>query len=143
MIEIYIDYKGDLHCEAKHGPSQQLLETDAPVDNNGRGESFSPTDLLAASLGTCMATVLGIAARRKEISLEGMNVQVRKFMSDDQPRRVSRLEVDIYVPISEDHVDRRLLQSTALGCPVHHSIHPDIEVAINWFWSPDAHPGAH
>lgn len=143
MIEIYIDYKGDLHCEARHGPSGRGLDTDAPLDNNGRGESFSPTDLLATSLGTCMATVLGIAGRRKDIPLEGMNVKVRKIMSDDQPRRVARLEVDIYVPISEDHVERRLLQSTALGCPVHHSIHPDIAVDINWFWAPDAESDGH
>ena len=138
MIEIYIDYKGDLHCETKHGPSGRLLETDAPVDNNGRGESFSPTDLLATSLGTCMATVLGIAGRRKEIPMEGMNVKVRKFMSDDQPRRVARLEVDIYIPISKEHAECKLLQSAALGCPVQHSIHPDIEVAINWYWAPSS-----
>ena len=140
MIEIHIDYKGDLHCQATHGPSDSILETDAPVDNNGRGEAFSPTDLLATSLGTCMATVLGIAANRKGIPVEGMNVKVRKFMSDDQPRRVAKLEVDIYVPISEEHVDRRLLQSAALGCPVHYSIHPDIEVVINWSWAPDPEP---
>ena len=134
MIEINIDYKGDLHCEAKHGPSGSVIATDAPVDNQGRGEDFSPTDLMATSLGACMATVMGIAARRKEISLEGLRLKVRKHMSEDQPRRIVKLEVGIYMPIPEDHPERKLLQSTVHGCPVHHSIHPEIEVPIRWFW---------
>lgn len=134
MIEISIDYKGDLHCEAKHGPSGAVIGTDAPVDNQGRGEDFSPTDLLATSLGACMATVMGIVARRKEISLEGLKMNVRKFMSEDQPRRIVKLEVGIRMPIPEDHPERKLLQSTVLGCPVHHSIHPEIKVPIKWYW---------
>jgi uncharacterized OsmC-like protein len=137
MIEIRIDYTGDLHCDALHGPSRAILGTDAPVDNHGKGESFSPTDLLATALGTCMATVMGIAAQRKNIPLHGMRLSVRKHMSDEQPRRVARLEVEIHMPISEDHPERKLLQSTVLGCPVHHSIHPDIEVPIRWHWSRD------
>jgi len=140
MIEIKIDYQGDLHCEAKHGPSGAVTCTDAPVDNQGRGEDFSPTDLLATALGTCMATVMGIAARRKNISLDGLHMQVRKLMSDDQPRRVAKLEVAIHMPIPEDHLERKLLQSTVLGCPVHHSIHPDIEVPIKWFWASTEEP---
>ena len=135
MIEIRIDYEGQLHCAAVHAPSGASLSTDAPVDNNGKGESFSPTDLLATALGSCMATVMGIAAQRKEIPLEGMKIQVRKHMSDDQPRRIAKLEVEIHMPISEDHPEKKLLQSTVLGCPVHHSIHPDIEVPIIWHWS--------
>lgn len=141
MIEIRIDYQGELHCAAVHGPSAMTLSTDAPVDNQGRGESFSPTDLLATALGTCMATVMGIAARRKEIELQGLAIQVRKHMSEDQPRRVARLEVEIHMPIPESHPERKLLQSTVLGCPVHHSIHPDIEVPITWHWS-EALPSA-
>ncbi len=134
MIEISIDYQGQLHCAATHGPSGTEISTDAPVDNNGRGESFSPTDLVATALGTCMATVMGIAARRKEISLEGMVVRVAKHMSDDTPRRISKLVIEVDMPISEEHPERKLLQSTALGCPVHHSIHPEIEVPITWNW---------
>ena len=135
MIEIGIDYEGQLHCTAQHGPSGNRLSTDAPADNQGRGESFAPTDLLATSLGTCMATVMGIAAQRKGISLGGMKLKVRKHMSEDQPRRVVKLEIEIRMPIEEDHPDRKLLQSTVLGCPVHHSIHPEIEVPIVWHWS--------
>jgi len=134
MVEIKIQYEGDLHCSATHVPSGTTLATDAPVDNNGRGESFSPTDLLATSLGVCMATVMGIVAKRKEISLEGMDVTVRKFMSEDTPRRVKRLELDLKMPLPADHPERKLLESTGRGCPVHHSLHPDIEVEMNWIW---------
>ena len=94
MIEIRIDYQGQLRCSAIHGPSGDSFATDAPVDNNGRGEAFSPTDLVGTSLGACMATVMGIVARQKEISLEGMKLSVRKHMSADSPRRISRLEVE-------------------------------------------------
>lgn len=134
MVEIHLDYEGDLHCSAVHLPSGMRISTDAPVDNNGRGESFSPTDLVATALGACMATVIGIVAKRKEIAVEGMKVAVRKFMSDDQPRRISRLEVDMEMPLPADHPERKLLESAARGCPVHHSIHPDIEVRMNWKW---------
>lgn len=134
MIEIRIDYEGQLHCAAVHGPSGATICTDAPVDNNGKGEAFAPTDLLATSLGVCMATVMGIAAQRKGISLEGMKLQVRKHMAEDPPRRVAKLEVEIHMPISEEHPERKLLQSTVHGCPVHHSIHPDIKVPITWHW---------
>ena len=134
MVEIKLSYEGDLHCSAIHGPSGNILVTDAPVDNNGRGQAFSPTDLLATALGSCMATVIGIVAKRKEIAVEGMAVTVRKFMSDDQPRRVKRLELDLVMPLPASHPDRKLLESAARGCPVHHSIHPDIEVVMNWTW---------
>jgi uncharacterized OsmC-like protein len=134
MIEIQIDYQGELRCEARHGPSSTSLGTDAPVDNEGKGESFSPTDLLATSLGTCMATTMGIAARRKEVDLGGMKIRVEKHMSADQPRRVSKLAVEITMPLSEDHPEGKLFQSTAHGCPVNHSLHPDIEVPIVWNW---------
>jgi putative redox protein len=134
MVEIKIDYQGDLHCSALHVPSGTTLETDAPVDNNGRGESFSPTDLVATGLGVCMATVMGIVAKRKEIPLEGLKVAVRKYMTTDTPRRIAKLEVDLDMPLPGDHPERRLLESTGNGCPVHHSLHPDIEVVLNWRW---------
>jgi putative redox protein len=134
MVEIKLTYEGDLHCSAIHTPSGNTLVTDAPLDNNGRGQAFSPTDLVATALASCMATVIGILAKRKEISVEGMVVTVRKFMSEDQPRRISRLELDLHMPLPSDHPDRKLLESAARGCPVHHSIHPDIEVEMNWSW---------
>lgn len=134
MVEIKLTYEGDLHCSAVHTPSGNTLVTDAPLDNNGLGQAFSPTDLLATALGSCMATVIGILAKRKDIAVEGMAVTVRKFMSDDQPRRVKRLELDLQLPLPATHPDRKLLESAARGCPVHHSIHPDIEVVMNWLW---------
>ncbi len=135
MVETRITYQGDLHCSLVHTPSGTTISTDAPLDNNGRGESFSPTDLVASAIGACMATVMGIVARRKEIDIDGMTVTVRKFMSDDQPRRISRLELDLHMPLTESHPERKVFESAARGCPVHHSIHPDIEVVMNWLWA--------
>jgi uncharacterized OsmC-like protein len=134
MVEIKLSYEGDLHCSAIHMPSGNTLVTDAPLDNSGRGQAFSPTDLLATALGSCMATVIGIVAKRKEIAVEGMTVTVRKFMSEDMPRRIKRLELDLAIPLPASHPDRKLLESAARGCPVHHSIHPEIEVVMNWTW---------
>ena len=134
MIEIHIDYQGDLRTHAVHGPSQTELITDAPVDNQGRGESFSPTDLVATALGTCMATIMGIVAKRKEIDQRGMTIRVEKHMSADAPRRIVRLPVAIQVPLSPDHPDRALPEASALGCPVFHSVHPDIEKPVTFVW---------
>lgn len=134
MVEIKLEYEGELHCTAVHGPSGAVISTDAPVDNNGRGESYSPTDLVATALGGCMATVMGIVARRKEIALEGLKIDVRKYMSDDSPRRIVKIEVDLDMPLPADHPERKVLEATARGCPVHHSLHPDIEVVTSWKW---------
>ncbi|MBL9116190.1 MAG: OsmC family protein [Verrucomicrobiaceae bacterium] len=134
MIEITVDYEGDLRCRAVHGPSKNELLTDAPVDNNGKGESFSPTDLVATALATCMATVIGIIGKRKDIDLTGMKVRVEKHMSTDAPRRIVRLPIEITLPLSPEHPDRPLLESAARGCPVHQSVHPDIDKPIIWHW---------
>lgn len=134
MIKITTLYEGDLHCSNTHTPSGSTFGTDAPVDNNGRGETFSPTDLVATALGSCMATIMGIVARRKHLALEGMRVSVEKHMSAEQPRRIAKLDVTIEVPLPADHPERKLLESAALSCPVHQSIHPDIEVPIRWVW---------
>ncbi len=134
MVEIQLTYEGDLHCSATHMPSGNTLVTDAPVDNNGRGQAFSPTDLVATALGTCVATVIGIVAKRKEIAVEGMKITVRKAMSDSMPRRISRLEMDLFMPLPSSHPDRALLESAANSCPVKQSIHPDIELVMDWTW---------
>lgn len=135
MVTIELNYEGELHCAAVHGPSGTELSTDAPVDNNGRGESFSPTDLVATALGSCTLTVMGIVARRKEIAMEGAKVRVRKHMSADTPRRIAKLELDLEIPLPPDHPERGMLESAAKGCPVHHSLHPDIEVVMDWRWT--------
>jgi len=138
MIEIKTTYEGELECMNIHGPSESVCITDAPVDNNGRGRSFSPTDLLAASLASCMATIMGIVADRKNIDLKGMTITVGKHISEEQPRRVARLDVRIEMPLSEKHPARKVLESSALSCPVHQSIHPEIKVPIEWCWQPEA-----
>jgi len=135
MVEIKIDYEGQLHCSALHVPSGNRIVTDAPVDNNGRGEAFSPTDLVATALGACMATVMGIVAQRKEIDLTGMKISVQKHMSTDTPRRIIALPVAIAMPIAADHPALPLLQAAVHSCPVHHSLHPDILVDITWSFS--------
>ena len=135
MLEINVTYEGELRCRAVHGPSHCELITDAPVDNHGKGESFSPTDLVATALATCMATVIGIVAKRKDIALIGMKVRVEKHMSTDSPRRIIGLPITIELPLASDHPDRPLLEATALGCPVHHSVHPDIDKPVTFVWN--------
>jgi putative redox protein len=134
MISIHIDYEGGLRCRATHGPSGGQLVTDAPVDNHGRGESFSPTDLVATALASCMATILGIKAEQKGLDLSGMTVDVEKHMSADTPRRIVALPVVIRVPLPADHPHRALLEASAMACPVMQSIHPAIEKQVTWLW---------
>lgn len=129
MVEIQIDYEGDLHCTAKHGPSGRSIETDAPADNQGRGESFSPTDLVATALGACMATMMGIYARQQEIDLRGTRVRVEKHMAD-APRRIGKLVVEFHLPASLPDRNRQALERAALLCPVHKSLRPDIEIPV-------------
>lgn len=116
MVKTKTTYEGGLHCSMVHEPSGAKLSTDAPVDNNGKGESFSPTDLVGAALAGCMSTIMGIVAERKGIKLEGMTVEVGKHMNAD-PRRIGKLEVVITVPLPADHPDRKLLEQAALSCP--------------------------
>jgi len=123
-----------LHCSAVHGPSGAKLDTDAPVDNEGKGETFSPTDLVATALAACMATIMGIAAKRHSIPLEGMEILTTKEMSTDSPRRIVALKSKITVPLPGDHPQRKLLEAAALGCPVHHSLDPLIEKPVEFVW---------
>ena len=134
MVNISIRYEGGLRCEAVHGPSGRNLFTDAPVDNHGKGESFSPTDLVATALGSCMATIMGIVAERHDLDIAGMKIEVTKEMMKDAPRRIARLAAMIEVPLPADHPDRELLERAALTCPVHQSLHPEIEKALEFRW---------
>lgn len=134
MVQIDIEYDGSLHCRVEHGPSASQLFTDAPVDNHGKGESFSPTDLVAAALGSCMATIMGIVAERKKIELVGLKINVQKSMSEDLPRRIRSLRVEISVPKTVKQEDRKILENAALTCPVHQSLHEEIEVSIVWVY---------
>jgi uncharacterized OsmC-like protein len=130
-----IIYKGSLRTEAKHLQSNTIIETDAPTDNQGKGERFSPTDLLATSLGSCMLTIMGIKARDMNISLEGTEVSIQKNMKAE-PRRVGGIDVHFDFPASLtlDDKEKTILERAALTCPVAKSIHPDIEMNVNFGW---------
>jgi putative redox protein len=134
MVAIKFVYQGDLHCRSVHGPSGAELSTDAPKDNQGRGESFSPTDLVAAALGTCMLTVMGIMARTLKIDIAGTTATVEKRMTAAPPRRIESLTVKIHVPHSLSADDRQKLERAAHTCPVHKSLHPDIQTPIEFTW---------
>jgi putative redox protein len=134
MVAIQVEYQGELHCKATHGPSATELVTDAPKDNQGRGESFSPTDLVATALGSCMLTVMGIMARTLNIDISGCTASVEKEMTATSPRRIERLAVRIRVPHSLDEADRQKLERAAHTCPVHKSLHPDVQIPIEFTW---------
>ena len=135
MVKISIRYQGALRCEAVHGPSGQKLFTDAPVDNHGKGESFSPTDLVATALGSCMATIMGLVADRHRLDLRGMEIEVAKEMSADTPRRIARLATTIRIPLPADHPQRPQLENAALACPVKQSLPPDIALPVEFHWA--------
>lgn len=135
MVEITGKYQGHLHCAVRHGPSGTVLLTDAPRDNQGQGESFSPTDLVATALATCLATTMAIAARKHDVELRGMTFTVRKHMSADLPRRIARLETEVRMPIPETHPAAKPLAGAARACPVHQSLHPGIEAPVTFHWA--------
>lgn len=134
MVRIQVAYEGELHCKAVHGPSGAELSTDAPVDNQGRGESFSPTDLVATALGSCMLTVMGILARTLGIDIAGATATVEKEMTSAPPRRIQRLRVRIEMPPGIGAENREKFERAAHTCPVHRSLHPDVEKPIEFVW---------
>ena len=134
MVNISIEYTGDLHCDATHGPSNARLATDAPSDNKGTGEAFSPTDLIATALGTCMSTIMGMKAEELGLDLRGMRVSVQKEMSKEGPRRVVRLPSEIHIPLPANSPHREALEQAALNCPVHKSLPNEIERPTKFFW---------
>ncbi len=111
------------------------MTTDAPADNMGRGESFSPTDLMATALGTCILTTMGIVAQRHGIDMTGARATVEKHMSAEPPRRIARLPVTISMPAGIPPEHRSRLENAAHACPVHRSLHPDIEAPIVFHWA--------
>jgi putative redox protein len=134
MVTIQMSYQGELRTQASHGPSKTELITDAPVDNQGKGASFSPTDLVATALGTCMLTTMGIVARRHGWKLEGATATVEKHMVADPERRIGKLTVEIRVPGGFGEKERTILERTALTCPVHRSLHPKVEIPVAFRW---------
>lgn len=134
MVEMTVTYEGELHCAATHGPSGNVIATDAPVDNQGRGEAFSPSDLVGAALGSCVLTILGIVGRREGLAVEGAVAKVEKEMSTDAPRRIARLPVQVRIPVTVDEPLRRKIEAAIRSCPVHKSLHPDIDAPITFEW---------
>ncbi len=130
-----IIYKGELRTEAQHLHSGTMIETDAPLDNQGKAERFSPTDLMATSLGNCMMTIMGIKARDLQIDLTGTTIDITKIMKTE-PRRVSGIKVAFHFPVHLvlDEKQRTILERAAITCPVAQSIHPDIEQDIKFIW---------
>lgn len=129
-----VTYQGNLRTQAVHLASDHTIITDAPTDNHGKGEAFSPTDLTATSLATCMITIMGISAQSRDWDLEGTRAEILKVMASE-PRRISRIEIDLYMPdrgFSAD--DKKILEKAARTCPVAMSLHPDIEQVIRFLW---------
>ena len=134
MVEIRIAYEGSLRCRCEHGPSEAQLTTDAPVDNRGKGESFSPTDLVATGLGSCLLTILAMAAEDRGVELGAVRATVAKHMAADPVRRIARLDVRIEVPADVPERARAGLEQAALACPVTQSLAPTTEVTVTFVW---------
>jgi uncharacterized OsmC-like protein len=134
MSKANIVYQNNLRTESEHIASGEKIITDAPVDNNGKGEAFSPTDLVATALGSCMITIMAISANKYDIDVTGTNASVKKIMGSD-PRRISEISIDINMNKNIEEKDRKRLERAALACPVHKSLHPDLEKKIRFIYS--------
>ncbi|UJH67937.1 OsmC family protein [Allomuricauda sp. SCSIO 65647] len=128
-----VTYHGALRTTCLHLRSGDEFNTDAPVDNNGLGQAFSPTDTVATGLASCMLTMMGIKARDLDVDLKGSTAAVTKHMAAN-PRRISKIEVKMELPASVSEKNRKILVNTANTCPVHYSLHPDIEKVIDFQW---------
>ena len=128
-------YEGNLRCNALHLQSKSAIETDAPTDNRGKGERFSPTDLVCTALATCMVTTMAMKATDMGLELKDTTIDVKKHMTAD-PRRISKIDVAVSFPkdLSLEEKDKIILQRVGDNCPVIKSLHPDIELNINYYW---------
>lgn len=128
-------YEGHLRTEATHTASGTVIQTDAPVDNHGRGEAFSPTDLVGTALGTCILTTMAIVAERHQLDLVGSSFKMEKIMSSDAPRRIAQLTVELHLPASLGEHDRALMERTAHTCPVALSLNPEIKQEVRFVYA--------
>ena len=133
MFTSTVVYEGSLRVRNTHLKSEDTFLTDAPTDNNGKGEAFSPTDVVATALASCMLTIMGILAEREHIDLVGTEANVTKTMASN-PRRISKIEVQFTFPTNYDDSTKKKLENVALTCPVHHSLHPDIDKDIQFIY---------
>lgn len=134
MVLVDIVYEGELHCRATHAPSGDVMNTDAPLDNGGKGQAFSPTDLVGTALGTCILTIMGIAADRHGLDMRGARASVEKTMVAKPVRRIGELRVAIHVPGDFDRASRELLEKAGSGCPVKASLASSVEVNLEFRW---------
>ena len=134
MVEIEVVYEGRLHTRCAHGPSEAVLETDAPLDNHGLGESYSPTDLVATALASCMLTVMGIVARNHDWKLDGSRARVEKHMLQEPERRIGRIVLHMAMAPGLPPDSHAALERAARTCPVAQSIHPSIAVDLRFDW---------
>lgn len=134
MVKVTAKYEGEKHCEIEHGPSQSVIATDAPKDNNGRGELFSPTDLVAAATGSCILTVMAIMAEKDGVELKGSYTTVEKEMIPN-PRRIGKLTVNVFMPKNIESAYRQKLENTAMTCPVKKSLNPEMELPIQFHYT--------
>ncbi|MBH53502.1 MAG: osmotically inducible protein OsmC [Opitutaceae bacterium] len=134
MVTINLEYTGDLRTQAVHGPSGTVIRTDAPTDNMGKGEYFSPTDLCAAALGACIVTTIAIKGLQKGWNLKGSTAEVQKIMSKDTPRRIAQLNVAVKIPDRFDDKDKKHMVHIAHACPVHQSLHSEVELNVTLDW---------
>jgi uncharacterized OsmC-like protein len=128
-----ISYLGDLRCSATHLQSGTAIETDAPTDNRGKGEKFSPTDTLCVALGTCIITTMALKANDMNIDLKGTTIDITKHMQPN-PRRVAQVDVTLKLPVKATEQERSLLETIGNNCPVAKSIHPDMKLNIHYLW---------
>jgi putative redox protein len=131
MVKVSVLYNGNLNCELTHTSSGSKIQTDAPLDNQGKGETFSPTDLVGAALASCILTTMAIVAERDGVSLQGATAEVVKEMST-QPRRIASLHTQIRLPNALPKEIRDKLERAAHHCPVHKSLHPEIKAEITF-----------
>jgi len=134
MVEMTLVYEGGLHTTARHGPSRAQIETDAPVDNQGKGEAFSPTDLLSAALASCMLTTMAIVGEREGWRIDGARARIEKHMDLEPRRRVGRIVVELAMPAGLPEAARTRLEETAQRCPVATSLHPDTKIDLRMHW---------
>lgn len=133
MATVKSVYKGQLRTEMTHQQSGTTIITDAPTDNHGKGESFSPTDLVAAALGGCMMTIVGIAAEKHGFNIDGTQCSTTKIMQAD-PRRIAEIIIDMEFPGSYSDKEKKIIEAAAYSCPVHHSLHPDVKKTIRFIY---------
>jgi putative redox protein len=134
MVKVEVAYLGDLRTEAVHGPSRSTIQTDAPLDNCGKGELFSPTDLVGTALGTCVLTILGIYAQKHGLDVSGATASVQKEMTAVPVRRISTLSTEVTIPLPDQTPHREAIERALLSCPVHASLHPEIDKPIHFTW---------